>query len=154
MKKVSIIILLTVLLLSAFTACNGDVFSELMPEPEPEPKRVITLEIPSTLEYVSFDNTEDVKTKELEIPKDCETWADYLTKVTDVKVYSIYGTETYTLMVKDEKVYFCFKYTNSDYLVAFGLELNDSKGDPLPSVNASADIVIGGTYTLTAGSPV
>ncbi len=139
MKKVSIIILLTALILGAFTACNGDVFSELMPKP----KRVITLEIPSIWEDVSFDNTEDVKTKELEIPEDCETWADYLTKVTGIKVYYVDPLEEYTLRVVDNKVYF-------GDIHGYGLKLDDSKVVPeLETVEASATIEIGGTYTLT-----
>lgn len=153
MKKVSIIILLTVLLLGAFTACNGDVFSDLMPkdDPEPTPKRIITLEIPDTYwEGVSFDDTEDVKTKVLEIPEDCDTWEEYLAYLaevtTDIKVYDTYEPDDgYTLQVvgsADNKVYF----GNCRY----GLKLDDSKSAPPPdSVNASAEIVIGGTYTLT-----
>lgn len=147
MKKVSIIILLTVLLLSAFTACNGDVFSELMPkdDPEPTPKRVITLEIPSTWEYFSFDESDaSVKTKTLEIPEDCDTWAEYLEEVTDIKVYRVAPLVPYeyTLAVKADKVYF------GDF--QFGLILKDSKGvPPIDTVDASATIEIGGTYTLT-----
>lgn len=155
MKKVSIIILLTALILGAFTACNGDVFSDLMPkdDPEPTPKRTITLEIPSTWTNYSFDESDtSVKTKELEIPENCKTWADYLEEVTDTKVYDTYHSKYFTLMKKDGKVFFCWYYESEDiYQAAFGLELDDSKvGPPPETVNASADIVIGGTYTLTS----
>ena len=153
MKKVSIIILLTALILGAFTACNGDVFSELMPES----KRTITLEIPDEyLPNVSFGESDTgVKTKEFEIPKDCDTWEKYLEEVTDIIVYNNDFDRTYTLMVKDGKVYFCWwKESEHMYRPAYGLELDDSKGDSLPNtVDASATIEIGGTYTLTTQSP-
>ena len=143
MKKVSIIILLTALILGAFTACNGDVFSDLMPEPEPEPKRVITLEIPDEDAYwadFSFDDTEDVKTKELEIPEDCKTWEEYLEKVTDIAVYED-GSPLVLNTNFDDKVYFgVHKY---------GLLLDGSKYSVPDTVDADSEIEIGGTYTLT-----
>lgn len=154
MKKVSIIILLTVLLLSAFTACNGDVFSELMPKPEPTSKGTITLKIPEGWTKVSFDKSDTSdKTKELEIPEDCDTWAEYLEEVTDIKVYHVHtpdSVDEFILQVVDNKVYFCWE--DPVFICNFGLGLNDSKGLP-ETVDASADIVIGGTYTLTEGSP-
>ena len=158
MKKVSIIILLTALILGAFTACNGDVFSDLMPKPEPTSKGTITLEIPEGTGWsdVSFDNTEDVRTKELEIPKDCETWAEYLEKVTDIKLYlnDTDNPRDYTLMEKDGKVYFCWwKESEQIYRPSIGLKLDDSKYSVPDTVDASATIEIGGTYTLTTQSP-
>lgn len=117
MKKVSIIILLTALILGAFTACNGDVFSELMPKP----KRTITLEI----------------------PEDCKTWEVYLKEVTDIAVYENGLTRVLNTNY-DDKVYFgVHKY---------GLLLDDSKVPAPPTVEASAEIEIGGTYTLTRPS--
>lgn len=156
MKKVSIIILLTALILGAFTACNGDVFSDLMPEPEPTPKRTITLKIRSTWEGLSFDDTEDIKTKELEIPEDCETWADYLEEVIDIKVYDTYWPEPFTLMVRNEdnKVYFCrWIESDSEYYPYYGLQLEGPKVPDIPeSIEANKNIESGETYVLTAGA--
>lgn len=145
MKKVSIIILLTALILGAFTACNGDVFSDLMPEPEPTPKRTITLEIPED-EYwanVSFDSSSAVKTKVLEIPEDCEKWADYLTKVTDVKVYNN-GTPLTLNKEYYDGVYFGVH--------VYGILLDDTKVAPPDTVLVDNEIVIGGTYILNKDS--
>ena len=144
MKKVSIIILLTALILGVFTACNGDVFSDLMPEPEPTPKRIITLEIPSTWSNVSFEDTEDVRTKELEIPEDCDTWAEYLEEFTEIAVYTN-GSPRVLNTNYDDKVYFG--------VCKYGLLLNNSKAvEPPETVAASAEIEIGGTYSLTRPS--
>ena len=145
MKKVSIIILLTALILGAFTACNGDVFSDLMPKPEPEPKRIITLEIPEGEGWanVSFDSSSAVKTKELEIPEDCDTWKKYLEKVTDIKVYDNGTPLTLNKEYFDEVFFGHYVY---------GILLDDTKVAPPDTVSVDSEIVIGGTYILNKDS--
>lgn len=136
MKKTMIIALLAVLVLGAFTACNGDVNAELAG------KRTITLEILGGV--WSFDN--GTKTKVVEVPADCDTWAKLLDKVTDISIK--YDSTVYTLQVYGNgKIYF------GNETPWFGLIRDASKGDPYPAVETTSStekIVLGGTYVLTS----
>ena len=142
-----IIALLAVLVLGAFTACNGDVNAELAGG-----KRVITLEILSG-GSLSFDGN-GTKTKVVEVPADCDTWAKLLAKVTDIRIiWSGDEDKTYTLKVFTNetpathhgKIYFF-----DEYYPVFGLVL-ETKSLPNPdTTEASQKIVLGGTYVLTS----
>lgn len=71
MKKTMIIALLAVLVLGAFTACNGDVNAELAGSGE---KRVITLQLDNGYK---FNN--DTDTLVMDIPSGCGTWTSLKT---------------------------------------------------------------------------
>jgi len=142
MKKSIIFILLTVLVLGAFTACDGDVFEDLIGG------NTITLEIPEEWYWMSFDsNNHDVKTKDVTIPSGCKTWADLLESV-GIKFYDYNKSDEYTLRVyTDEKIYFLLPNDVPNY--GYGLILSDAMVSYPDSTEAGANIVIGGTYMLT-----
>lgn len=136
MKKTMIIALLAVLVLGAFTACNGDVNAELAG------KRTITLEIPSGWVW-SFDGN-GTKTKVVEVPADCDTWAKLLDKVTISIIKN--DSTVLTLQVYDNEVYFV------DTSPRFGL-IRDASKISYPETTSSTEmIVLGGTYVLTSAS--
>ena len=156
MKKSLIFVLLIALIFGVFTACDGDVFADLIDNDEPAPEvRAITLEIPSNWFYVTFDSSDtSVKTKVVEVPTGCDTWAEFLAEVTNIKVIDSYYPEEYPLMVEDGKVYFCWYYSALDiYQHVYGLQLQGDKGGSDPeTITADTNITLGGTYRLTEGS--
>lgn len=142
MKKTMIIALLIVLVISVFTACNGDVNADMAD------KKTITLEIPSGWVWVFGDN--ETKTKEVEIPSGCETWQQFLE--TEPSISIKHGDIVLTLKVYGNgKIYF----GDEDGYPWFGLDFDESKSSypDAKTTTATEKIVVGGTYVLTSGGP-
>lgn len=131
MKKSLIIVLLTALVLCAFTACDGDVNADLSGTGE---KRVITLEVDSG--DWAFD-TSGTKTMELTIPSDCKTWGDLL----GTKITLHLGTIVEVELTLTEN------YINEAWFHYGDYSANITAKTP-GSVSCSAEISIGATYVL------
>ena len=138
MKKTLIIALLVALVLGIFTACNGDVFEDLV-----EGQKTITLKI-NEYDYVYYDWTFDngTDTLELAIPSGCTTWGDLVGKIS-ITITDGTDTETLPLISKDSDVYF-FVVDGGDYY--YGWVDSDAKGTTIVQNNTS--IALGKTYEM------
>jgi len=139
MKKSLIIALLIALVIGMFTACDGDVFADLIDEKE-ETKRTITLIIKDFYGHgwTFKDGTETI-TKE--IPADCTTWGDLVEEGFTVDMKKSATTPTWTLLNHGDLVW--FSYEPGDLVVSVEL---DNKAINSTSVNE--EIIIGETYII------
>ena len=157
MKKTLIITLLIALVLGIFTACNGDVYSDLVG------KRIITLVLSEEAKDDNITFKDGSDTLVLEIPSGCKTWKDLADSEFSIEVKEG-DNEPFKVFVKDgkdivghssfEEGYAHFaKYNTSKWYDVFGLSLAGTKGDPSPSfasdIEITEEIEIGGTYELT-----
>ena len=136
MKKTLIIALLVALVLGIFTACNGDVFEDLV-----EGQKTITLKI-NEFDYVygwTFDGEENEIV--VSIPSGCTKWVDMVGE--KIKVY--FNDFSFELTLGDVEEAACYIYTdNYEYIHAYLAEL--LKGTNTISINS--DITPGETYML------
>jgi hypothetical protein len=140
MKKTLIITLLVALVLGIFTACNGDIFADLIEEKKEE-KRVITLKIVDDETY-SFEDGKS--TKEIEIPSDCTTWGDFQKKGYSITIKT--SNNTYTLnLITDYYGYYVYFQKND----VGGFFLREGVKSGLPTVETDEEIAIGETYKLS-----
>lgn len=119
MKKTMIIALLAVLVLGAFTACNGDVNAELAGS------RTITLEIVDSNNW-KFDN--EKTSLVVAIPEGCETWGDLVGKIS-ITITKENTTQTLPLLLDGSKVRFLvgdgsshcdyYGYVNSEAKISY-----------------------------------
>lgn len=134
MKKTLIIALLAVLVLGAFTACNGDVNAELAGSGE---KRVITLQLANGYK---FNNNTD--TLVMDIPSGCDTWTSLKTAGCQITVKI--GEEEISMnldsYIMDSTEYAGF--TKGPYLGKIYL-----KGSEYQTIDGK--IEIGGLYGIT-----
>ena len=140
MKKTLIIALLVALVLGVFTACNGDVFADLVEKEDV--KKVITLKISNSNEYSFVDGK---ATKEIEIPSGCEKWGQFAAEGFSVEVEDT-EDHSYDLELKSQDgfVYFASGYVYS----SINLEAKGSS-----TVKTDDAISAGGTYLLTIREP-
>ena len=137
MKKTMIIALLAVLVLGAFTACNGDVNAELAGS------RTITLEIVDIYEDDwKFNN--GTKTLVVTIPEGCETWGDLVGKIS-ITIMDGNTTKTLPLIsagtAPDDDV----RFYVDDY---YGSVKPNAKWSPTMTVKRNTSIALGKTYEL------
>lgn len=140
MKKTLIIALLAVLVLGAFTACNGDVNADL------SGGRTITLDIYNA--GWTFDNGS--KSLAVTIPAGCTKWGD-LEDNCPIKVkfnneadYTSLNLKKFTYNEKD-MMYFA----NNDDEIKLNVKISGPKGyTPSDSVLSNDVITLGATYDL------
>lgn len=132
MKKSLIIVLLTALVLCAFTACDGDVNADLSGD-----GRVVYFKMTSTSVSGGWTFADGSTTIKWAVPADCSKWGDLVDKGTiDVKNS---GTTT-TLTLESSSVFARFK--NGD-TIAYFLEDKAIYSEWLETA-----IVIGATYNF------
>jgi len=135
MKKTLIITLLVALVLGVFTACNGDVFEDLVDKKE---EATIILELD---QYPWTFDGEDKEEIVVSIPSGCTKWVDMVGE--KITVYFYNSPFELTLGEVDERA--CYIYTdNYEYIHAYLAEL--LKGTNTISINS--DITPGETYML------
>lgn len=132
MKKTMIIALLAVLVLGAFTACNGNVDEELFGS------RTITLEIVDSGDW-EFDN--ETKSLVVTIPEGCETWGDLVGKISiTIKLGNI-TTKTLPLTSNVSNV---VRFSDGGY---YGLVDSEAK-TAYQEVQNNTSIALGKTYEM------
>lgn len=134
MKKTMIFALLAVLVLGAFTACNGDVNAELFGS------RTITLEIVESGDW-EFNN--GTKSLVVAIPEGCETWGDLVGKIS-ITITKEAVTKTLPLISKDTNVYF-FVNDSGNY---YGIVKPNAKWSLPETVQRNTSIALGKTYEM------
>lgn len=141
MKKTMIIALLAVLVLGAFTACNGDVNAEL------SGSRTITLEIvASNQDTWKFNNGSNSLV--VAIPEGCETWGDLVEKIS-ITITDGTVTKTLLLILDDSYVLFFVHDGANSYA---GIVNSEAKVQ-IPSVKNNTSIALGKTYELHIQTP-
>ncbi len=98
MKKTMIIALFAVLVLSVFTACNGDVNADMAD------KKTITLEIESNVDTWTF--SDGSKTAVKEIPEGCATWGDLVNKGFSINTKKGSDSFEWTLFAENDQAWF------------------------------------------------
>jgi len=158
MKKSLIIVLLTALVLCAFTACDGDVNADLSGG-----KRTITLVIDDSITDWKFDD--NTTTKTVEIPSDCKTWKDLADAEFSIKVVYQLVPEEYEILIKDGTDVYgspTQEHGKAHFAVYYAGHWVDCSGiKPVSKayypeyqsyVGINENITIGGTYKLTQES--
>ena len=135
MKKTMIIALLAVLVLGAFTACNGDVNAELFGS------RTITLEIVDSGDWEFGNGT---KSLVVTIPEGCETWGDLVGKIS---ITITLGDATKTLPLTSNDLGVSFFVSVGGYYY-FGFVNPNAKWAPPETVQNNTSIALGKTYEL------
>ena len=135
MKKTMIIALLAVLVLGAFTACNGEVNAELAGS------RTITLEIVDSNNW-KFDN--EKTSLVVAIPEGCETWGDLVGKIS-ITITKENTTKTLPLILEGSNVRFCVDDSGS-HCSYYGHVNPNAKG--FPDVQNNTSIALGKTYEI------
>lgn len=136
MKKSLIIVLLTALVLCAFTACDGDVNADL--SGNVENKKTITL----TMIYDTYKFENDTFSMVLEFPSSCETWKDLAEKGCSFVIKQ--GANSWTLTLGEEGGNACFK---SSPLYKYSFIYEDAKSMP-PKYAYTDPIENAGSYLL------
>lgn len=136
MKKTMIIALLAVLVLGAFTACNGDVNAEL------SGSRTITLEIvASNQDTWKFNNGSNSLV--VAIPEGCETWGDLVGKIS-ITITNGDDTKTLPLILEGPNVRF-LKIDNTTFYIGY---VNPEAKTAYQEVQNNTPIALGKSYDL------
>lgn len=142
MKRSMIIALFAVLVLSVFTACNGDVNADMVD------KKTITLHIKDDNSVIQTTFEDGKKTLTVTIPDDCETWGSLVGKcsITIKWTHSqTHGTEILSLISSgdnpDDSVYF----RNEGWVEA---HIDSLEKSAYRDVTNNTAIVVGETYDL------